>query len=68
MRAVRRLLDVGYWHLADMVIAFSDVRFRGHEPDMAQCPLMTQSGHRQPNPSMLDRVWSRGASETALFG
>jgi len=27
MRALRRLLDVGYWHLADMVIAFSDVRY-----------------------------------------
>jgi hypothetical protein len=32
-----------------MVIALSDVRFRGqsgHPLDMVQCPLMTQSGHR----------------------
>jgi hypothetical protein len=29
MRALRRLLDVGYWHLADMTTAFGDVCFRG---------------------------------------
>jgi len=38
-----------FWHLADMMMTFSDVRFRGqsgHSEARRQCPLMTHSGHR----------------------
>jgi hypothetical protein len=40
--------DVRYWHKADIATVLNDVRFRGksgHDVDLMQCPLMTQSGH-----------------------
>ena len=40
-----------FWHLADIAAQLLDVRFRGysgHRDPGVSCPLMTQSGHRQP--------------------
>ena len=36
------------WHLADMPLALTNVRFEGnngHDADATRCLLMTQSGH-----------------------
>jgi hypothetical protein len=41
-------MDVRFWHLADMADASPYVRFQGqsgHGEHVAQCPLMTQTGH-----------------------
>ena len=45
-----QLADVRYWHLADLAFQPADVRYwgqNGHGPDIAGCPLMTQSGHQR---------------------
>jgi hypothetical protein len=42
-----------------MAIVLSDVRFReqsGHQSDVAECPLLTQSGHCRPQPEEEDNV------------
>jgi hypothetical protein len=42
----RKSSDVCLWHLADMPIGLTDVRFRGqsgHRLDLAKCPLMNQA-------------------------
>ena len=41
------------WHKADMPVAAIDVRFwgkSGHRDCTAKCLLLTQSGHRAPQP------------------
>ena len=41
--------DVRFWHKADISRLSSNVRFRGesgHDADVLQCLLLTQSGHR----------------------
>ena len=45
---MKRIVDVRYWHLADIPTEPPNVRFRGlsgHGPDLLRCPLMTHSGH-----------------------
>jgi hypothetical protein len=39
---------VAFWHKADIPIRLRNVRFwgqSGHDADVLQCPLLTQSGH-----------------------
>jgi hypothetical protein len=46
----RRLCEVAFWHLADLDELLINVRFRGssrHHNTRAQCPLMTQGGHKR---------------------
>jgi hypothetical protein len=45
------LVNVRYWHKADIEIAPSHVRFRGqsgHDAGLMRCLLLTQSGHSPP--------------------
>jgi hypothetical protein len=54
--------DVRYWHLADMLMAFGDVRFRrqsGHGQDFLPCPLMTLT-----QPSFRSEMWYPLSSPT----
>ena len=46
------VIDVRYWHLADMPSCTAHVRFwgkSGHDVLHRKCPLMTQSGHAAPS-------------------
>ena len=48
-RAACFIVDVRYWHLADIPSCAAHVRFRGqsgHRLVRCTCPLLTQSGHR----------------------
>jgi hypothetical protein len=45
---MQKTLNVRFWHLADIVVAFGNVRFRGksgHRNSPVSCLLVTQSGH-----------------------
>ena len=51
VRSLDDLNDVRLRHLADIPMRSADVRFWGqnrHCLDIAECPLLTQSGHWQP--------------------
>ena len=42
--------NVCFWHVADMAVTFSDVRFwvnNGHQRAPIRCLLLTQSGHER---------------------
>jgi hypothetical protein len=44
-------VNVRFWHKADISRLSPNVRFRGqsgHDADVPQCPLLTQSGHHSP--------------------